>query len=568
MKRADPHLAAIGFFFLGLIAFGLDGNGQVVAKVLHNFGDASSLPSGTTVSSDATSPAASLVLGRDGNFYGVTSYGGTNGTGTAFSVTPQGVVTILHSFGASGVTVLDSQGNTATDGTIPQGGLIQGAGADTHFYGTTANGGANGVGTAFSMTPAGTVTILHNFGDSTVLDPLGNTATDGVSPRATLVLGADGNYYGTTSAGGSNLTGTVFSMTTQGVVTILHNFGDGTVANDGANPCAPLIQGAGADTNFYGTAPVGGAANAGIVFSMTPAGVVTVLHSFGGSAVNLSGATTPDGVCPMAALLETSDGNFYGTTIDGGTYNSGTAFKMTPSGAVTVFYQFGNGTDGSYPASALAQYQDGNFYGTSQFGGSQNFGTVFQLTSAGVETLLHQFGDGSAVNANEAVVADGTMPRAGLAPTLGGNFYGVTLGGGAGPLLNSSPLPAGTFFKVTAVGGPTADFEDDGVPNLLKEVLHIDPSQPMGPSDLKAMPELGMVTGNPSQLTLTWRQNASLTGVTVAVQSSLDLKSWQTIDDPVISQISTDATTGDPILQTSVPLTGTRQFIRLNVTQP
>ena len=169
------------------------------------------------------------------------------------------------------------------------------------------------------------VTTLYSF-----------TGTDGNDPRAGLVQGSNGNFYGTTYYGGSDNVGTVFSITPAGVLTTLHSFtGTGT---DGKYVNAALVLGS--DGNFYGTTNGGGNGGDGTVFSMTPAGVVTTLYSF----------SNTDGGIPEGTLVQSSDGNFYGTTSQGGSSNGGTVFSITPVGGLTTVYTFtGIGMDGTYP---------------------------------------------------------------------------------------------------------------------------------------------------------------------------------------------------------------------------
>jgi len=218
-----------------------------------------------------------LIQGADGNFYGTTQNGGSAGDGAVFEMTPQGTVTILHSFGDKSV---------ANDGTLPNG-IIQGS--DTNFYGTTQNGGSTGDGVVFEMTPQGTVTILHNFGDKSVTH-------DGAQPNG-LIQGSDSNFYGTTQNGGSAGDGTVFQITPQGTVTIFHNFGDQSVTNDGLNPKTALLQGY--DGNFYGTTTGGGSFNEGTIFQITPGQVVTIAHSFGDPQISAYGSGISDGTIPL-----------------------------------------------------------------------------------------------------------------------------------------------------------------------------------------------------------------------------------------------------------------------------
>lgn len=237
-----------------------------------------------------------------------------------------------------------------TNGDGPTGVLVQGT--DGNFYSTTDLGGANGNGTVFKITPAGTLTTLHNF-----------DGTDGSVVFAGLVLATDGNFYGTAEFGGtSNVCGpgcgTVFKITPTGTLTTLHDF-KGT---DGSYP-GPLIQGA--DGNFYGITGGGGANGDGTVFKLTHSGTLTTLYSFCAQ----SGCTDGSGPNSPMALVQGSDGNFYGTTFSGGTNNAGTVFKITPSGTLTTLYSFCSQTncaDGEAPYAGLVQATHGNFYGTTE----------------------------------------------------------------------------------------------------------------------------------------------------------------------------------------------------------
>ena len=397
---------------------------------------------------DGISPFGGLVLGSDGNFYGTTSGGGPNLNGTVFKITPAGVETMLHSF----------TGGT-TDGNDSGAALIQGS--DGNFYGTTGYGGTSDNGTIFKITPAGVETVLYSFAGG----------TDGSSPSAALTQGSDGNFYGTTDLGGTSNVGTVFKVTPAGVETVLHSFASGLT--DGAQPQAALIQGS--DGNLYGTTIQGGTSDNGIVFKISLAGVESVFYSFAGVTTDGStprgaliqvsdgtfygttdsGGTSnsgsfiritptgtesmvysfnsgPEGQIPVG-MIQGNDGNFYGTTYGGGTNNRGTVFKLTSAGVETALHSFLGGTsDGSYP-SPLTQGSDGNFYGTTQLGGTSNIGTVFKITPAGVETVLHSF-----------VTTDGSQPQSALTQGSDGNLYGTTDGGGANGV--------GTVFKITPTG--------------------------------------------------------------------------------------------------------------------
>ncbi|MGC9237993.1 MAG: choice-of-anchor tandem repeat GloVer-containing protein, partial [Thiomonas sp.] len=165
-----------------------------------------------------------------------------------------------------------------------------------------------------------------------------------------------------------------------------------------------------------------GTNNTGTVFQITPMGVESVLHSFGAGT---------DGNTPYAGLVMDASGNLYGTTVVGGTNNTGTVFKITPAGAESVLHSFGAGTDGNTPYAGLVMDASGNLYGTTSSGGANGYGTVFKITTAGVESVLHSFGSGT----------DGNTPLAGLVMDASGNLYGTTDAGGA----NNN----GTVFKIT-----------------------------------------------------------------------------------------------------------------------
>jgi len=339
-------------------------------------------------SSDGADPYHILIQASDGNFYGSTLSGGTSNGGTLFKITPSGIESVFYSFAS-----------------MPWAGLIQGSDGD--FYGTTASGGTNGRGTVFNLTLSGTETILYSF-------PAGSS-----EPYCGLIQGSDGNFYGTTGANGTSDDGTVFMITASGTETVLHAFPK--TGTDGEIPYAGLIQGS--DGNFYGTTYFGGANGLGTVFQVTPSGTETVLYSFAGGS---------DGEHPYAGVIQGLDGNFYGTTYQGGTSGYGTAFKLTPSGTETVLYSFaGSSSDGANPEAGLIQVRDGNFYGNTYLGGASNLGTVFQPLPSGTEPVLHAFAGGS---------SDGANPSANLIQSSDGNLYGSTFAGGSGH---------GTFFKVT-----------------------------------------------------------------------------------------------------------------------
>jgi len=295
-------------------------------------------------------------------------------------------------------------------------------GTDGNFYGTTSAGGYHSVfGEVFKITPSGTLTVLHTF-----------VGTDGQSSMAGLVRGNDGNFYGTTQYGGVGCTGfggcgTVFKITAGGTLTTLHSFNN----TDGAYSVAPLVQGT--DHNFYGATQYGGvyqqcydngvSVGCGTVFKMTPSGALTSLYSF----CSQTGCT--DGYEPYAGLIQANDGTFYGTTYLGGANNLGEIFKITSGGLLTVLHSFA-GTDGSNPFAGLIQASDGNLYGVTCYGGANNDGTVFSISLSGMLTTLHSFDN-----------TDGNCPSGGLVQSANNTFYGTTQFGGASG--------NGTVFKLS-----------------------------------------------------------------------------------------------------------------------
>jgi uncharacterized repeat protein (TIGR03803 family) len=458
--------------FYGTAGGGAEGFGTVfkitpagVETLLYSFLGDAKLYSVSDIT-DGSEPSGALVQGGDGNFYGTTMIGGANNLGTVYRITPGGVETVLYSF-AGGLA----------DGFTPRSALL--LGTDGNFYGTTLGGGATGNGIVFRVTPAGVETVFHAFAGA---------PTDGSQPLAALIQGNDGSFYGTTQNGGasgnssgSSGVGTVFKITPTGAETVLYSFADGPIGNQ---PAAALIQGA--DGNFYGTTPGAGTSGNstvttgnGMVFKITPLGAETVIHSFAGAPAdgsqslaglilgndgNFYGTTSSGGASNSGSLIKISsagtetvvysfnagregqhpvglilgnDGNLYGTTSSGGSAGSGTVFKVTPTGVETVLYSFQGGSGGSGPSAALVQASDGNFYGTTSGGGTTGSGTVFKITSGGVETVIDSFQGG----------ADGSGPSAALVQASDGNLYGTTSGGGT--------TGNGTVFKITSSGVKT-----------------------------------------------------------------------------------------------------------------
>ena len=196
--------------------------------------------------------------------------------------------------------------------------------------------------------------------------------SDSANPYGALIQASDGNFYGTVSAGGTNNSGTVFKITPAGTLTTLYSFcASGWPCFDGSSPFASLVQAD--DGNFYGTTLRGGSYfGDGTVFKITPTGTLTSLYSF-----CVSGASCADGGLPYAGLVQASDGNFYGTASGGGEGN-GTIFEIAPTGALTTLFTF-HGGDGLWPIGGLTQATDGFFYGTTYAGGFYSYGSVYRL---------------------------------------------------------------------------------------------------------------------------------------------------------------------------------------------
>ena len=489
----DPVGLALGpdgNFYGATSAGGTNGSGTVfritpngTLTTLYEFSALVEESINTYTNADGAGPVG-LALAPDGNFYGTTYDGGTNGSGTVFRITTDGILTTLASFGT-------------TDGFDPQANLT--LGPDGNFYGTMYLGGSGGNGTIFRVTTSGTFTTLYSFSAESSWG-LG-VNVDGANPSG-LTLGPDGNFYGTTENGGSSANGTMFQITTNGTLTTLASFSSA----NGLNPYYRLLLGF--DGNLYGTTLYGGSAGRGTafvitngalttlcsftstpsaltlgadgnlygitellwngtVFEITSNDTVTTLASFtfpsergpeseltlgpngnfydttydgsvcklatNGTLTTLASFTFPNGAYLPAGLTLGTDGNFYGITEYGGSNHNGTVFRVTPNGTLTMLYSFSALADGANPKAQLTLGPDGNFYGTTENGGSSGYGTVFQITTDGTLTSLASF-----------TFENGAYPEAALTLGPDGNFYGVTYGGGASS--------NGVVFKVTATG--------------------------------------------------------------------------------------------------------------------
>lgn len=379
--RAVRLLAAIWVLFTASAAYAQSLPASAVT-VLYHF-----------TATDGVGPVGQLVQGPDGALYGVLTAGGTFGQGSVFKLDPKGQFQTLYSFGSSSLP------SAAPDGSTPNAGVI--FGSDGNLYGTTTQGGPNFGGTVFKMTVTGQLTTLVGFG---------GPSPAASEPYGPLYFGADGNFYGTTNAGGSGGAGTVFRMTPSGMVTILHNFaGD---YSEGGGLFGAMVMAT--DGTLYGTTSLGGIdpssgrTGDGTVFKILPDGTFSILHYFPYTATN----TIP-------GLVLAPDGTLYGLTELGG-IGTGNAYSITSDGTYIDLHDFGCscGTpDGSEPVGPLTLGSDGNFYGLTIFGGTVNNGTMFKMTPGGVVTPLHSF-----------TVAEGGGPAGGVVQGTDGRFYGMTSG--------------------------------------------------------------------------------------------------------------------------------------------
>jgi len=375
--------------------------------------------------------------------------------------------TLLAGILVCGVMAIAASAQTAktlatfngANGFLPVGPLVQGS--DGNFYGETYAGGAHNGGSIFKITPTGVRTTVYSF------CPVPNCA-DGLGPWGGLLLGNNGDFYGTTFLGG-NGNGTLFKITAEGSLTTLHLFN----GNAGSGPSGRLIQAK--DGSLYGTTTTGGAFKAGTVYQISASGAdFRVIYSFCSQA---SGGLCADGVHPGGGVIQGTDGNLYGMTSMGGNYNfngtfpscpggCGTIFRLTPQGALTTLHAFcaqATCPDGANqdPLSTLLQNgfllqaSNGNFYGMTSFMGTPALGslipggTIFVMTPAGELTTLHTF---CSTSTPLSPFADGEFSGSsliyasgpGLIEASDGNLYGTSLTGGA----NNE----GVIFQMTLSG--------------------------------------------------------------------------------------------------------------------
>lgn len=351
--RGEPVLGSDGRVWFTSEAGGSNGLGTVAAlsadgttvSVIHSFLGAAT---------EGGSPYSGVIQATDGNFYGTTYIGGTKNLGTVYRVSPSGDFANLFSF------TNDSQG-----GFLPYTGLVQHPNGD--LYGTTLRGGANDAGTIFRITLAGTLTVLRSF-----------AGADGKNPEGRLVVGADGALYGTTLIGGASDRGSVYRIAPDGSgFSTLYSFPSlgafnsaGVATNaTGANPRAGLTLGA--DGNFYGAAYQGGASGYGTVFRMTPSGSVTTLHDFNGAPF--------DGGYPLSLVNQLADGTLVGTTEKGGAAGNGTVWSLSPSGQFTNLHSLSLlPIDGGQSYVSLLPF-NGQLLGLSTTDFTYSAGAMFRL---------------------------------------------------------------------------------------------------------------------------------------------------------------------------------------------
>ncbi len=406
-----------------------------------------------------------LVQGTNGDFYGVTYYGGAstaNSAGTVFQITSTGTFTTLYSF----CTV---SGSNCPDGANPVG-LVRGTGGT--LYGVTSSFGPSGSGFSSSgmlfSVSSGSVEILAGFcgtGTGVICAYEGPFPPNGgTEPLAPPILGSDGNLYGTTSTGGNgyvqgtiyeyNITDSSFSWINLPCSPADCGLSEGTgyTMPDGSNPRTPLVQGT--DGNFYGTmneGTEGGATGYGTVLQITPGGGIANLHNF-----NCSG----DGGYP-SGLVQAANGNFYGVTMGivgplGPGSCASTVFMITPppDSVLTTLHTFGatpGVDDGALPIAGLIQATDGNLYGTTQEGGTYGEGVIYQITPSGTFNVIYNLG---------TQATDGVYPLAPLVQGTDGAFYGTTFEGGSG---NNGTVFKLVVFPVVGLSSNSLSFPNQAV---------------------------------------------------------------------------------------------------------
>jgi uncharacterized repeat protein (TIGR03803 family) len=352
---------------------------------------------------DGDLPQAGIVRDQAGNVYGTTWWGGrigyhNYGSGVVFKVTTDGTETVLHSFCSY---------PNCVDGAHPGAPLVP-DNTGQFYYGTTAEGGSrincfSGCGVVFKIDTTGNETVLHKFAGGT---------SDGCAPFQGLVRDTAGNFYGTTIFCGAHNQGTIFKIDSAGNETILHNFAGGSHAGNGDGHLAMDKAG-----NLYGLA-AGSQVNCnndcGMLYELSAKGKFTILHRFAGG--------TTDGCYPEGSVVRDKAGNLYGTTVECGSNNYGTIWKVSNTGTETIVHNFAGGADGCYPWAGVARDSKANLFGVTYGCGAGSGGTLYELSAKGRLILLHSFAG-----------TDGVNPVGEVLRTAKGVMYGTASSGGYGP---------------------------------------------------------------------------------------------------------------------------------------
>lgn len=339
---------------------------------------------------------------------------------------------LVTSIATASVTFKNLVNFNGADGNSPSN-VILVQGIDGEMYGTTQYGGTANLGTVFKINAAGTLTTLWSFCKQ-------SGCPDGDRPVAGLTVVPGGDLYGTTYAGGAHNGGVVFKITPAGALSVVHSFCGSFGCADGLNPQAPLLLAS--DGNLYGTTLLGGVGGCGgchgggTAFRISLSGTFAKIHDF-------CTGTCSDASNPSNVLVQATDGNFYSEMTGRSGYYAGNVFRMTPAGKVTVLYTFcklTSCTDGVFPQGGLVQGANGDLYGTTQSGGKYNDGIFFAITLAGTPTTLHSFDYVTAGNLGADI-------DSGVILGNDGNFYGASAEGG-----KACVFGCGTTFKITPAG--------------------------------------------------------------------------------------------------------------------
>jgi uncharacterized repeat protein (TIGR03803 family) len=313
--------------FYGTAQFGGAGGAGAVVKFTPPAGAAISYsfspefnPDNSSANLDGANPRDGVVVATDGTLWGVTANGGADGNGTVFHLDPvTGQLTQIHSFTAQHADF------TNADGVVPTGRLV--LAGDGNLYGLTHQGGSGNAGTLFSINPAtGAFAVVHSFG--ALSGPTQANNADGALATTGMTAAHDGTLYGVTCSGGSGGAGTAFQFVpSTGVLTTIAAFST-AVSSTNACPSSRLLLGI--DGNFYGTTL--GFAQAGTLFRLSPQGSVSTLYTFDEGffdGVGCRATINTSGLTATGDLIDDSQGNLYGTAFSGGLGAAGTVFKLT-----------------------------------------------------------------------------------------------------------------------------------------------------------------------------------------------------------------------------------------------